>query len=526
VVADDRTSPTAEPRWTRRRFLATSGAVAASMATGLAAGCEDQSDTSSARRPPAATSGGEPDPAGIVAADLPAEDEIFGWIRTITEQGIRRPGYPADVWAEDWIERRFREFSLTDVHREEVPLRSWRPGRSSLRVTTAAGTTRRIDHFPVPYPAPARSLDLLLVDGDAAAPGTASGKAALVDVALITLPAASLAHLGDAPQDMTGRIVDDAAGTLASGTHTVPFSTRFQEVMEPALAAGAEAFIGTLTGGPGNTYEYFVPYDAKERPIPGVFVSERDGTWLREQMAAGTVRLRLTVDSEMFQHTSFNIVGDLPGADDEIVMIGSHHDGPWASAVEDASGTSLVLAQARYWSRRPTAERPHRLRFILQAGHMSGGAGLQRYVSQHAKALDRVVLEIHLEHASLEAVEDESGAIVVTDQPVPRWFFTSRHEPLERAVATALAGEELTRSMVMAPNAIGELPPTDGNAYFAAGVPVVHFLAAPWYLFDSVDTIDKIDRAHLVALTRATARLVLFTASTSAAELRAAPPTL
>ena len=57
--------------------------------------------------------------------------------------------------------------------------------------------------------------------------------------------------------------------------------------------------------------------------------------------------------------------------------------------------------------------------------------------------------------------------------------------------------------MVMAPDAIGTLPPTDGNAYFAAGVPIVHFLAAPWYLFDSVDTIDKIDRAHLVALSRA-----------------------
>ncbi len=185
---------------------------------------------------------------------------------------------------------------------------------------------------------------------------------------------------------MTGRIVDDAEGSLASGTHTVPFSgTRFQEVMEPALTAGADAFIGTVSGSPGNTYEYFVPYDAKERPVPGMFVGESDGAWLREQMAAGPVRVRLAVESKMFDHTSFNIVGDLPGADDEIVMIGSHHDGPWASAVEDGSGTSLVLAQARYWSRRPRSEQPHRLRFILQAGHMSGGAGLQRYVRQHAE---------------------------------------------------------------------------------------------------------------------------------------------
>lgn len=495
------------------------------MSAGLGAGCSDDAGSRPGGVAPTTGAPRTPDGAGIVAADLPTEAEIFGWIRTITGQGVRRPGYPADVWAEDWIERRFREFGLVDVHREEVPLHTWHPGRSTLRITTADGASRALDHFPVPYAVPAHGLELELVDGDTAAPGGAAGRAALVEVALITLPATTLAHTGDVPADMTGRIVDDVAGSLASGTHTVPFSNRFQDVMAPALSAGASAFIGTLTGGPGRTHEYFVPYDAEERPIPGVWINERDGAWLREQMAAGPVRVRLDVASRTVEHTSYNIVGDLPGADDEIVMIGSHHDGPWASAVEDGSGTSLVLAQARYWSRRPTAERPHRLRFILQAGHMSGGAGLVRYVQQHAEELDGVVLEIHLEHAALEAVDDGSGGIRVTDQPVPRWFFTSRHEPLERAVADALAGEELTRSMVMAPNAIGALPPTDGNAYFAAGVPIVHFLAAPWYLFDSVDTIDKIDRAHLVALTRATIRLVRFTASTTAAELRAAPPT-
>ena len=155
--------------WTRRRFLATSGAVAASLATGLGTGSRG---TRIRPRADAATGPAEPDAAGIVAADLPSEEEIFGWIRTITEQGIRRPGYPADVWAEDWIERRFTEFGLADVHREEVPLRSWRPGRSSLRVTTADGRPASLDHFPVPYSASTRSLDLRLVDGDAAAPGS------------------------------------------------------------------------------------------------------------------------------------------------------------------------------------------------------------------------------------------------------------------------------------------------------------------------------------------------------------------
>jgi hypothetical protein len=55
-----------------------------------------------------------------------------------------------------------------------------------------------------------------------------------------------------------------------------------------------------------------------------------------------------------------------------------------------------------------------------------------------------------------------------------------------------------------------------------AGVPIVHFLAAPWYLFDSADTLDKIHRPTLVPLTRATVRIVESTADRSAAAMRAA----
>src|SRR5262245_59454876 len=34
---------------------------------------------------------------------LPSTVDIMGWIAKVVEQGVRRPGYPADVWAEGWI---------------------------------------------------------------------------------------------------------------------------------------------------------------------------------------------------------------------------------------------------------------------------------------------------------------------------------------------------------------------------------------------------------------------------------------
>jgi hypothetical protein len=208
---------------------------------------------------------------------------------------------------------------------------------------------------------------------------------------------------------------------------------------------------------------------------------------------------------------SYNVVGELPGRDDDLVIVGSHHDGPWASAVEDASGTSLVLAQAALWARRPRHERPHRMLFVLQAGHMCGGAGLHAFVDAHADELERVVLEGHLEHAALES----------PGQCVPRWFFTSRIPRLERAVQNAIVAEDLRRSMLLAPDALGATPPTDGSRYHALGVPIAQFLAAPWYLFDDNDALDKVDRASLVPLTRAAASIIASTRGVSAAAMRA-----
>jgi hypothetical protein len=49
----------------------------------------------------------------------------------------------------------------------------------------------------------------------------------------------------------------------------------------------------------------------------------------------------------------------------------------------------------------------------------------------------------------------------------------------------------------------------------------VNFLAAPFYLFDAMDTLDKIHRPSLVPITRAAARIVASTAGVSAAAMRA-----
>jgi hypothetical protein len=250
-----------------------------------------------------------------------------------------------------------------------------------------------------------------------------------------------------------------------------------------------------------------------------VWISSSDGDRLGKMLHAGPVKVRLSVDARREMITSYNIIGELPGADDETVIIGSHHDGPWASAVEDGSGIALVLAQAAYWSQVPAAERPHRLLFLLNAGHMAGGAGQRTFVEEHRDLLERTVLEMHLEHTANEFT-DEDGELRATGHPEVRWWFTSDIPAVEAALRDAVESEDLRRSHMLRPTTFGEKPTTDGADFYLAGVPIVQFLAAPWYLFDSADTLDKIHRPSLVPVTRAAVRIVESTAGRSAAAMR------
>lgn len=449
---------------------------------------------------------------------VPSNDDLFASIEEIVAKGVRRPAYPADLWTEQYCLQRFRDLGLENVRAEPLEVVYWEPRNWSLTVwSDAAGPSsgRDVPCFPLPHSAPTpqgfEGLNGRMAAFGAQSPEAARNSIALYDAAIGHLPYDGIAALA------TGTY--DPEGTLRGLLRTLPFAAGGQNVMDPVVAAGARAFVGTLSGYPGDSHEYYVPYRGVLQSIPGVWISGSEGARLAEMIAAGPVSAHLVVDSDIHAATSNNVIGELPGADDELVIVGSHHDGPWASAVEDASGVALVLAQAAYWSRVPQDERPHRMLFLLDAGHMVGSAGRNAFISNHEADMPRTVLEVHLEHAALEYVERD-GKLVATGRPEPRWWFTSRIPQLETTVLEAITAEKLTRSLVLPPNAFGSNPPSDGSGFNAAGVPQVSFLAAPFYLFDSMDTLDKVDRDNLAPITRAAIRIIESTRGQTAKSMR------
>ncbi len=461
-------------------------------------------------------------PAPFVAeAQSPAQavDQatMMEWISTIENQGIRLPGYAADEWMESWGRDQFEAFGLQDVRLEPFEVVRWEPKSWSLAVWPQAQRDRTVmlSAWPVPLSGNAVDLtgELKLTSADVPVePGS-------IAVESYQLMQFDQAHM----RDDVARWHFDPDGDFETLQQTVPMGPRFQHVLEPAMAAGAKAWIGILDF-PWQEDRYFVPYDAKVRGMPGLYLSQANGERLLSLMAQGPVNARINVHRQVTTAVSHNVVGVLPGRSDEWIIIGTHHDGPWNSAVEDASGVALVMAQAQYWVQVPQEQRPHNMMFLLQGGHMSRGAGLKYTAENYAQRLrESTVAVIHLEHAAREArVVD--GRLQPTDKPEVRWWFTSHMPKLEQVASEAICRHQLGRSLLMPPygwpKPQAKRPPTDASVFFLT-TPVISLLAAPMYLFDPADRLNMVHEESLQPITAAVIDMVNGLADTSSADLRA-----
>jgi hypothetical protein len=442
---------------------------------------------------------------------VPTAEAMMADIEAVLGFGIRQPGSVGDRAATDWAARRFTELGLQDVTLEPVELVACEPGEATIDVWPASdpGAAERFVGRALPYTRPCAGLE---AEVSLFAERTPAGGHIVVEpLELVALPQAAFRAAAS--------FAFDPDRDFDSLVQTLPFGPRFNSVGDDAAAVGAVGYVGLLTGVPWETRDYYVPYDARPRPLSALWLSRSDGNRVLHLLGGGACRARLSASCRQHVAVDHNVVGHLPGPGTDTVIIGSHHDAPWASAVEDASGMALVLAQAAYWAAVPAAARPHNLTFLLTAGHMAGGAGTRAFVARHSGSLTHVVLEVHLEHAAAE-VRGDGERLERTGQPEPRWWFTSTEPGLQAAVAEALREEDVRRSLVLPPTVFGDAPTTDGSAFYLAGVPIVHFLTAPMYLFDSADTIDKVHVPSLEPVTRAAIRIIESVRGRTAAELR------
>lgn len=448
----------------------------------------------------------DPTPLRAALAAIPDAAAQLAWITDIVAHGVRRPGSPAGDAVASWCAAHLgaigcdvtlQPLETLTSHPEPAIVGAW-PRDRPLERQEFRGLT--MPFSTATGPAGRRFGLVRRSDSEAdAADAERSGQAVLLPAEFIDLPVDVL----------DTAIIARHGGGLAGHVHTLPFGPALGKEIDTAVAGGAAAMIGVVAA-PWTTHEYFVPYDGRVRELPAVWLDRAAGSALGSLLDAGPVEVELVTTVANRMSEVQNVIGTLDGPGDDWIVVGSHHDAPWASAVEDGTGIAQVLAQATAWAAVPAAQRPAKLAFLLTAAHMSDGAGTRAFLREWPHR-DRIAFGLHLEHIASRAAPDGDGGLLDTGDPEVRWWFVSggaHDESLTAATVEAITTEDLDWSLVLPPDVFGPMPPTDGGFYHPAGIPMVNLLAAPMYLFDPRDRLDLVHVPSLVPTARAAARLV------------------
>jgi hypothetical protein len=431
--------------------------------------------------------------------------EMLGWIRQIVGFGTRRPGYPQSLQVEQWLEAQFRVLGLTDVRAEPVPVNCWQPS------TTALGFPEiELPCFPIPYTAwtPAAGAEAPTVFVGDGSPGEveraeARGRIVVADMRFADLSAAALKRGAQFICDPNRSIPD---GSLHVANWLIRNFTAYYE----AQRRGAVGFIGLLADAPADGCDFFVPYDGFLKGLPGVWVGREHASQLRGMAQAGQ-RARLVSTGATRLADSHNIVGLvrgrgwLPDMVNENIIVTCHHDAPFASAVEDASGLAVLLALAKEFAASQANQHElHRdLVFVASSGHFHGGIGNRVFVERHAKdLLKRTVAGFGVEHIAQEAESDGHGGYRLTGRPEVRALFFDGSAEFAGVLAEEAERCGLDRLICADAYGLGPEPPCDSAPFFTAGIPSVCHISGPLYLFDPHDTVDKVRATDLVPMAR------------------------
>lgn len=134
-------------------------------------------------------------------------------------------------------------------------------------------------------------------------------------------------------------------------------------------------------------------YVSKGDKIPGINLNVKSAVKLIEQDAK-TARILLRQNE--YKGTSQNVIAELPGETDEVVVLTAHYDSTSLStgAYDNMSGCIGLLGIAEYFR---TCPHRYGMRFVFCGSEERGLLGSKAYVAAHEEDLKKAVLNINLD---------------------------------------------------------------------------------------------------------------------------------
>jgi hypothetical protein len=312
----------------------------------------------------------------------------------------RVSGFRSEADTAEWVGARFRTLGLRDVAVQTYPASAefWWPERWEVRVLANPAFG-------------AGSRDVVLESS--------------VPVSRSAVPGGSLTagivYAGEAGSVST----EGVRGRIAI-QHTRPSTGAYSErakVRDSAAAlinAGAVAVLNWIEQA-GNMHVY----DFGGCGGPCFNIGGADGAFLKQAADAAKARglpapeMRLSLTAGMRTGLSArNVIGVIPGASDEIVVVNAHLDSWFSGAGDNADGIAVMLALAKHFAQ--PANRPARtLLFVGSGGHHSAGMnGPGNLVTMNRELLSKAVLVVNLEHLAQFQID-----------AVPAWAPHAGEEP-------------------------------------------------------------------------------------------------
>ena len=239
----------------------------------------------------------------------------------------------------------------------------------------------------------------------------------------------------------------------------------FRDKVSHAASAGAVAVI-IFNNQPGR----FSGALGEVSAIPAIALSQVDGAGLRDRLAGEEVRATVVVENR--KEASRNLIAELPGAGQGVVVLGAHYDTVPDSvgANDNASGAGALLAVAEELAGQSL---PFTLRFILFGSEETGLHGSEHYVAGlSGEELEQIRAMINLDSVGGGQGLRASGA---------RW--------LTRHVAQTAAAEGIVLT-----SAQGGRGGSDHANFREAGVPVIFFVGEDISRINSpADTMEHLN---------------------------------
>jgi hypothetical protein len=378
----------------------------------------------------------------LVSSQFTSAEQLAAWGAEVDALGLRPPGFANHTGYVSTLAERFQQAGLQNVTLDSVPLKRWgakswsavvdgKPLEHTYYAPYSKGTGPEGVTAPLIYAPVGEILTGTLRNPTDVLNSLTFNRKLRGKIVVFKVPYTALPLLAFRALSYPGGW--NMAGDSRSqyGFYKRPWLNSIVSLLKYFQKAGAVGTIGIWPDLPGEWAKQYTPYDAEFRDIPSLWIDRDEGAKLKARANKG-VSATITLETEVVDTTTENLIGFIPGASDELTVLHSHTDG--TNGMEE-NGQLGILAATQYLARLPKGSLPRTVMVMLSAGHFGGGVGIKHFLDHHADDLvPRITSILTLEHLGCLEWLPRDGEI----KPTGFHEFGASFAPNSKAMTTAL----------------------------------------------------------------------------------------